>query len=248
MTEGDVPPVALAEQPQSNKRLWKFGAWVTGAWLGGFAIYVFICWAAVVKMHPNEFGDFLAGVFAPLAFLWLVLGFFQQGEELQNSAAALWLQGRELQNSVEQQRELVNVTREQLKFESEVLQQQRDEMARNAQPVLSITGGMMTHSSGIMTKKQFYVGNHGKTCTKFRVRFTSARKVVCAQSIDMLERGQRISCEFDPSKVHTTALYVTATYLDERMVEGKKRWRLYRTGDKYAVKVLGEEADQDQVA
>jgi len=67
-------------------------------------------------MKPDEFATFLAGVFGPLAFLWLVLGFFQQGAELRHSADALWLQGQELQNSVEQQRNLVEVTREQNYF------------------------------------------------------------------------------------------------------------------------------------
>lgn len=34
------------------------------------------------NMEINELGDFLAGIFSPLAFLWLVLGFFQQKKEL----------------------------------------------------------------------------------------------------------------------------------------------------------------------
>lgn len=61
-------------------------------------------------MAFNEWGDFFAGVSAPLAFLWLVIGYFQQGEELgQNTKAleqqekALQLQVDELKQSVEQQ-------------------------------------------------------------------------------------------------------------------------------------------------
>ena len=34
------------------------------------------------KLELNEIGDFMAGVFAPLALLWVVLGYFQQGKEL----------------------------------------------------------------------------------------------------------------------------------------------------------------------
>lgn len=49
----------------------------------------------LLKLSGNEFGDFLAGVFSPLAFLWLVLGFFQQGQELRASIHALELQGDE---------------------------------------------------------------------------------------------------------------------------------------------------------
>lgn len=52
-----------------------------------------------IKNEPldlNELGDFLAGVFAPLAFLWLVLGFIQQGTELRQNSVALKLQVKEL--------------------------------------------------------------------------------------------------------------------------------------------------------
>lgn len=58
-------------------------------------------------MHLNEVGDFLAGAFGPLAILWLVLGFFQQGIELRQGTAALRLQAQELNNSVAQQCEMV---------------------------------------------------------------------------------------------------------------------------------------------
>ena len=30
----------------------------------------------------NEWGDFLAGAFGPIAFMWLVTGYLQQGKEL----------------------------------------------------------------------------------------------------------------------------------------------------------------------
>lgn len=58
-------------------------------------------------MDLNEVGDFLAGAFGPVAILWLVLGFFQQGIELRQGTDALRLQAKELSNSVEQQTELV---------------------------------------------------------------------------------------------------------------------------------------------
>ena len=43
----------------------------------------------------NEFGDFLAGSFAPLAFFWFVIGYFQQGKELQLQREELALQRQE---------------------------------------------------------------------------------------------------------------------------------------------------------
>lgn len=92
-------------------------------WIGvaGTVLYLMVAtvlgwgaWDKLWGMEPNEVGDFLAGVVGPLALLWLILGYFQQGAELRNSSEALQLQAEELKSSVQQQIELVNVTREQL--------------------------------------------------------------------------------------------------------------------------------------
>ena len=95
------------------------GAAISIFWLCALAYLAFRDTGAFTKMAPNEWGDFFAGCFAPLAFLWLVLGYMQQGEELQLSTKALQLQAKELSNSVEQQRALVEVTRQQLDSERE---------------------------------------------------------------------------------------------------------------------------------
>jgi hypothetical protein len=47
-------------------------------------------------------GGFLEGAFAPLAFLWLVIGFFMQQKELSANARAIRLQYREMKRSAEQ--------------------------------------------------------------------------------------------------------------------------------------------------
>ncbi len=66
-------------------------------------------WQAFWRAPPNEFGDALAGIFAPLAFLWLVVATFLQRDELQaqrkeleQNREALMLQAEELKNSVAQ--------------------------------------------------------------------------------------------------------------------------------------------------
>ncbi len=92
----------------------------TLAWAGALisSAYLLLIWWLVGDrietlrtMSLNEVGDFLAGAFGPLAVLWLVLGFFQQGIELRQSSQALHLQAEELRNSVEAQRDLVSVNR-----------------------------------------------------------------------------------------------------------------------------------------
>lgn len=85
--------------------------WIfTIIWIVLWCFVLYRDWQSAVNMSFNEWGDFFAGSFAPLAFLWLVIGYFQQGEELsQNTKAleqqekALRLQVDELRQSVEQQ-------------------------------------------------------------------------------------------------------------------------------------------------
>ncbi|WP_373357904.1 hypothetical protein ACEN3H_13735 [Acinetobacter lactucae] len=55
-------------------------------------------------LNSNELGDFLAGIFAPLAFLFLYLGYIQQSKELQQNTQALSLQAHELTNLVNNQK------------------------------------------------------------------------------------------------------------------------------------------------
>lgn len=84
---------------------------------------IYLIWVALLflpKIHSitdlalNEIGDFLAGVFGPLAFLWLVLGYFQQGAELRQNNEALKMQADELKASVQQQVAMVDAQRETL--------------------------------------------------------------------------------------------------------------------------------------
>lgn len=74
----------------------------------------------------NEKGDFVAGVLSPLGFIWLIYGYIQQGQELKLNTQALTLQAEELSNSVEQQKELVKATREEL----DIIKRQSDSQYR----------------------------------------------------------------------------------------------------------------------
>ena len=149
--------------------------------LAGYALFMV---DAMLALKPNEFAEFLAGVFAPLAFLWLVLGFRQQGDELQNSARALWLQGEELRNSVEQQRQLVEVSREQLAAEFGKREREEAEAERAAQPrlLLGPSGGTF---SGTSQRLRFPLTNAGPSCINLEVLIdgkTSTKKSVFAPS------------------------------------------------------------------
>ena len=105
------------------KENWHWG--ITVAWI----FFIFYLWqfSGITKPKDlNSVGDFLAGAFAPLAFFWLVSGYYQQSkgleqnsealkiqaEELQRSTEALQLQANELANSVQEQKNLIKIHRE----------------------------------------------------------------------------------------------------------------------------------------
>jgi hypothetical protein len=58
----------------------QFGLAVTFLWLCAGALYISstVGWARFVDLPIAELGNFLEGAFAPLAFLWLVIGLFIQ--------------------------------------------------------------------------------------------------------------------------------------------------------------------------
>ncbi|ENX58135.1 MULTISPECIES: hypothetical protein [Acinetobacter] len=89
-------------------------------YLGGLAIYCF-GFAEINPLSLNEVGDFLAGVFSPLAFLFLYMGYRQnskslqiQAEELRQSTEALQLQVREMQASVAEQKVMTELVKTEL--------------------------------------------------------------------------------------------------------------------------------------
>lgn len=110
-----------------NQNSLNWGIRITVVWLA----VIFLFWFFGDLKNPtslNELGDFLAGIVAPIAFLWLILGYVQQGKQLeQNTKAleqqekALQLQINEMKENVKQQREMVLVNERILKasFEKE---------------------------------------------------------------------------------------------------------------------------------
>jgi len=84
-------------------------------WIGSLLTFLYIgimYWLfrerieSLHKMNLNEIGDFLAGAFSPLAFLWLVVSLSLQRGELRQNTAALNLQLKELQQNVTHQSDI----------------------------------------------------------------------------------------------------------------------------------------------
>lgn len=84
-------------------RIW-LGLTITTIWLVTLAIYVehAIGWRHIYDAPIERVGNFLEGAFAPLAFLWLVIGYFLQKKELMQNTDAIKMQYVEIQKSAEQ--------------------------------------------------------------------------------------------------------------------------------------------------
>lgn len=116
-------------------------------YLGSILTYIiiFLIWHAdhSKPMALNEVGDFLAGAFSPIAFLFLYLGYRQnsealriQGEELKANTRALELQINEMQASVLEQ-----------KVMSDLLKTELEEKHNSVMPILDASCKLGSNSN-----------------------------------------------------------------------------------------------------
>ncbi len=94
--------IGMMEAPRD----WRlsFGLGVTGVWLllGFLYIANVVGWLDFARQSAPDLGGFLEGAFAPLAFLWLVIGFFLQQRQLVENTRAIERQYEALRRSAEQ--------------------------------------------------------------------------------------------------------------------------------------------------
>jgi len=90
------------EGAQRDRRI-QWGLLLTFLWLGTAVLYVAtqMGWAGFLRQPLGDMGDFLDGAFAPLAFLWLVLGLFLQQRELMENNKAIRRQYEIMQRTAE---------------------------------------------------------------------------------------------------------------------------------------------------
>lgn len=162
--------VATSNSFNESGRRTKIGVTVSVLYLLVLTITVAWRFQEFADLPLNALGDFLAGSFAPLAFMWLVLGYSQQGDELRQNGQALQLQAQELHHSVEEQRALVAVAREEHMANTEAIRLQREQWEaerrdaeRARQPLFQFHAGS-THTSAGLTTINLTVTNLGGDC------------------------------------------------------------------------------------
>jgi hypothetical protein len=174
----------------------------------------------ILLLKPNEIGDLLAGMFGPLAILWLILGFFQQGMELRQNTRALELQAEELRRSVDHQKEMVEVSREQLRVDMESLKQEQEAMRAAAKPrfvLMEARGSFLTRGVALHTN----IKNVGNNATN--VAMSSSEDLVDFQPIRVpawaREEAIKVRWTHSPSSKKS---FIRITFVDAIGMQGEQ--------------------------
>lgn len=220
------------------------GAVASLAYLAFLTIFVNGRWQTLVEMPLNNFGDVLAGAFGPLAILWLVLGYFQQGIELRQNSDALRMQAKELSNSVEQQREMVKVARDQYESDRSALEHQMS-VFKNEQRQLELASlPMFSFAFGGMHSEKcthnFYMSNYGQTCTNIHITADDGAIQFSPPLFTLLAKGERqnFQCTL-PRNPDFEEKSITISFTDIRGISGQYHYRMFfEKGDSYSTAKL----------
>ena len=204
-------------EPTRWKKFWEsFGLGLILTLIGiGLIIVPRFCdvWALLRTGRLNELGDFLAGVFTPVALGWLVYGYFLQKTEL-------GLQRQELQQ-----------TRETLGQQVKVLQEQAAAERQRSRPDLSLRQERM--DGGV--RRTFVVRNLRAPARNLEVTCWEdggppEEKKKFTRS-EIFGPGQEFSFPITDAPAHSTdsyASFITACFLSERHEKLYQCWEITR--------------------
>ncbi|WP_228145903.1 hypothetical protein [Acinetobacter terrae] len=194
-----------------NQKSLNWGIGITVVWLAVIVAF-WIFGGLKSPTSLNELGDFLAGIFAPVAFFWLILGYVQQGKQLEQNTKALEQQERALQlqidemkNSVEQQSKLAQMQSDQLIM-----------MKQEIRPFLKLSHARLFLNSNkyATLEKQlendekyilkFLIKNEGRGRAKFINIFVS--DVLLRKEFSKLDENETVTVEIQSNKVELEKL------------------------------------------
>lgn len=200
------------------------GALITALYLGGTVLVSVGRWQELKALPLNALGDMLAGVFAPLAFLWLVLGYRQQGEELR-------LQAAELKASVEAQRQLAEVAAKDHKLQVERLSRELEELERGARPHFIFKHEHTGHN-GKSPQWTTVLSNAGASATHVEFTVVDAPGItVSATHVNALARGDGYPLRFFGPHQPGHRGHLRIDYIDSRNQARFGFWKISETAD-----------------
>ena len=149
-------------------------------YLGGLYLLGGERWNDIHKITLNELGDFLAGAFAPLAFLWLVLGIYQQRNELRLST-------EELANTAKQTEALSRTA-------SDELEHQRLQQRAVNDPIIVVNQYYSREGESITLK--LGISNHGAIVTNVIARIADKESVLVSGRSVFLDKETELRLEY----------------------------------------------------
>lgn len=200
---------------------------LTVLYLSFFAGFGIARWPELLNLELNEVGDLLAGIFAPLAFLWLILGFFQQQKELRLNTEALRIQSQELRQSVEQHRLLVKESTEQTIINSQLLAIEEDRRSGESSPQIRVCDATIDETPDLLT-----VVFQNPTTIPFSCDWKASSPQLqheigrgkIKQLHRRLEHKVQFKIDSDDTGSSPTKIYLEFTYLDSQSTEQKEEF------------------------
>ncbi|HCG7772954.1 hypothetical protein P7410_28635 [Vibrio parahaemolyticus] len=174
-------------------------------------------WPSFNDLSLNEVGDFCAGVFGPITFFWVILGFVMQTKELKQSSEALKLQAEELHNSVEQQKEMVKLTKEQIERDLLHAEELRQKQRLAAQASIVYLGCSTFQNSAGEISYEFQLRNSGASVTKVKISPVNAAAYdIKPSTINVWDSGKAITSRitFSNDNVFPRHVPFELSYLD----------------------------------
>lgn len=206
---------------------------LTGIWILVAVSYVYADWSQVERLNAVSISALLSAVVMPLAFLWLVVGYFQQAEELRQTAEALRKQGDLLEQQVQGTKSLVLVAVRQTEATVRMVQLERRKFEeetktriRAAQPQFVLDEGMRHPRAGSMR-----LHNVGAPASNLAIITGDPAIKASIQPSTFVQSGGFVNVHFDAPDY--ALLHADLEYFDAQGV--RRRTTLSWTGDQVEV-------------
>lgn len=173
----------------------EFGVFTSLLWIA-FGVYLAFFSKVAHPAALDGWANVLAGFFSPVAFLWLVLGYRQQGEELQQNTEALRLQADELKLAVEQYQDMARTQREQFEHDKKQAAKAEEVLAIERQPKFEIQEKVLTFGGQTSGWFGCRLINHGGEVTDLMLAPQLDGVRVDPQKIHRLPKGGDVAVSF----------------------------------------------------
>ena len=227
-TEGkDIVADGTLSLPAASARHGSIGWALTGVWLALVAALLVWKRGSLSTLTLDQWGTFLGGITGPVALLWLVLGYLQQGRELQLNTTALRLQAEELRNQVAESRALVDHTAALAKTSNDALAFERNNRSEQlrvqeegARAAFEFVNYQPHPNPGVVSGGEAAFNSRGGRLRKIRVAVARSGNAEI-QPADVLERGMTGKLLY--TQVGQRPAFLTVHYLDD-LGKQRKMW------------------------